>query len=389
MIRKRHVFYVPGFDPRSVGFYYKLFRSEAAKQAEVSGLALTVGRRQPTSPVSTAWSIGATDAGHKVEATYEFLKWDDLVRQTWPQSHWALWWSTLRFLWFYIFSGVVITVGRLSPIILVAGLYPVFYVLFTWLLMLGVIIGGILFAWASHVVIWIVATAVVGVVVATIVVYGRRLADKWNVFWLLRCNDFSAHYACGDLPNIENRLDAFADRIQSVLAEDAIDEVVLIGHSIGTQLVVPILHRLMVRGVKDARLKVMTLGNCVPLVSLLSVASGYRKLLAEVGKADIVWYDVSSPIDGACFVLTNPVTSAGIELAENKGPRVVSARFHTLFTAQTYQKLRKDWYRVHFQYLMASELVGDYDYFAIIGGAKSLSQRLSALESKQRKVDRV
>jgi hypothetical protein len=44
-----------------------------------------------------------------------------------------------------------------------------------------------------------------------------------------------------------------------------------------------------------------------------------------------------------------------------------------MFTKQTYQKIRWNKIRLHFQYLMASELPSPYDFFRITAGPSPLS----------------
>lgn len=41
-------------------------------------------------------------------------------------------------------------------------------------------------------------------------------------------------------------------------------------------------------------------------------------------------------------------------------------RFHKLFRPDTYRWLRRNKMRMHFQYLMAAQLRGGYDYFAML-----------------------
>ena len=62
-------------------------------------------------------------------------------------------------------------------------------------------------------------------------------------------------------------------------------------------------------------------------------------------------------------------------------PKLLSARFHTLFRPETYASLKRDFRRSHFQYLMAAELPGDYDYFLITAGDQTLDARYSHLDS--------
>jgi hypothetical protein len=62
-------------------------------------------------------------------------------------------------------------------------------------------------------------------------------------------------------------------------------------------------------------------------------------------------------------------------------PKRLSPRFAEQFTPETYRKLRRDKYRCHFQYLMAFEKPGGYDYFAISAGPMSLRARFASQAS--------
>ena len=86
-MRRRCVFYLSGFDPRGAAHYHALYRSEAAAQAQVSGLQVTVGRRQKTAEGNAFWEVSAKPPEGAVNTRYEFMRWDDIVRQHWPRSH--------------------------------------------------------------------------------------------------------------------------------------------------------------------------------------------------------------------------------------------------------------------------------------------------------------
>ena len=45
-IRRRHVIYVQGYDPRGLAQYYRLFRTELRKATALYGLQAKVGRPQ-------------------------------------------------------------------------------------------------------------------------------------------------------------------------------------------------------------------------------------------------------------------------------------------------------------------------------------------------------
>jgi len=46
-----------------------------------------------------------------------------------------------------------------------------------------------------------------------------------------------------------------------------------------------------------------------------------------------------------------------------------------MFSPDTYKAVKKDLFRVHFQYIMAAEQLTDYDYFAITAGPLKLTSR--------------
>src|SRR5437867_10470624 len=101
-VRKRCFFYLSGFDPKGAAHYHALYRDEAAKQAQVSGMSVEVGRRQKTAQGNAFWQVTAhnregpespeSPAG-TVETRYEFLRWDDIVREHWPRNQVRLRWD--------------------------------------------------------------------------------------------------------------------------------------------------------------------------------------------------------------------------------------------------------------------------------------------------------
>ena len=62
-------------------------------------------------------------------------------------------------------------------------------------------------------------------------------------------------------------------------------------------------------------------------------------------------------------------------------PKLISARFIKLFSAEGYRNIKRNFIRGHFQYLMAAELAGDYDYFAITAGPLRLADRYAGFDS--------
>lgn len=371
----RHVFYIPGFDPRGASHYHRIYRTEAAKQAQVNGMHMAIGGRYRYSPISQGWNI-QTEEHHQTCLThYECLSWDDIVRAHWSKSYIALLLATFHVIWVYILHGIVFKVARVSRPPLVTGLYPVLFVLLS--LLLASVTG--IFLWKTvGAVTGALAGSIAGITsIVTIMWIARKLGDKLNVFWLLRIYAFTSQWAQGNIPNMEERMDAFADRINTVLAENNHHEVLVIGHSVGAILAVPVVARALAKAPPNRTLTLLTLGECIPLLSFSPSAHKYREELASMAHTPrLFWADFTSPIDGACFPLVNPVSVSGIILKPNTGPLILSTRFHTLFEQKNYQTIRRNWYRIHFQYLMATDFSGLFDFFAITAGFENLAKRI-------------
>ncbi|NJS36222.1 MAG: hypothetical protein HC765_06975 [Brachymonas sp.] len=157
------------------------------------------------------------------------------------------------------------------------------------------------------------------------------------------------------------------------------------GYSTGSILGVDVLNELLRRSSVSPlplqKLAFLTLGNCIPALAALPQAQAYRAALRCVVSSEIKWVDYTAPIDWGSFPLTNPIDashSASELLALNARaakPVLKSPKFHTLFHSTHYQRIKADKYRVHQQYLMATELAGEYDYFAMTAGHESFLQR--------------
>ena len=62
-------------------------------------------------------------------------------------------------------------------------------------------------------------------------------------------------------------------------------------------------------------------------------------------------------------------------------PKLLSPRFAEMFDAADYRALRRDKFRMHFQYIKAADRPVAYDYFRITAGARTLADRHAHLES--------
>jgi hypothetical protein len=112
-------------------------------------------------------------------------------------------------------------------------------------------------------------------------------------------------------------------------------------------------------------------------------AAAFRSELAALRHArSLVWIDMTAPPDGCCFALMDPTEvcldgQAGPDL-HSGGPKRLSPRFAQSFSPGRYRAIKRDKYRCHFQYLMATELPAEFDYFSVTAGQTRLANRFAA-----------
>lgn len=387
-VRRRHVFYVSGFDPRGPGHYHRLYRTEAAKQSEVSGLALTVAeKRRQIDRVVHRWQVACTHHGEVTRTTYDFVRWDDVMREHWPAIGWQV---MLRALGQALFVGLPYGYFRalkaIFPPFLLAVLQPVFWYL--GLVAATLLAAGLAFAgasWAGAGPLAAGALAALPLLAAGLLVpplNRRREQAGSTFFWRTRIGLFVRDQARDRVPLAEARSDDLADRIIAAAADPELDEVLVVGHSIGSHLVVSALARALARvpelGRGRSALSLLTLGQTTQMLSLMQEARRFRAELVAVGTSDrLTWVDFGAPGDAACFPRSDPLTSVG--LARPPGtpmqPLALSPRFVRMFDETRYTEIKRDRMRMHFQYLMAADLPGPYDYFAITAGPLRLGER--------------
>ena len=383
VVRRRTVFYVSGFDPLGAARYHALYLAEAGKQSQRTGQQISVAERRTGQNGNPCWDISATEDGEAVQTRYEFLRWDDIVRAHWPR-HWPrLLADVVSTTWFYSRAGALRRMLELS--------WPPFVALFApFALLIALLIGLPLLALAVHAgtagVVGVPASGVLALIaVAGGLLLGLMLERRFSMLWLMRSYAFTARQAQGLVPAMEPMLKRHAATLVQRIAAAQDDEVVLVGHSSGVMVASAILAQALrqdpLLGQGGPVVSLLTLGQCFPMLGCLPQAQGLRDDLQLLANAQaITWIDFSAPPDGCCFALVDPVAACGVSVP-GRGrdrPKLLSPKFADMFAPGVYATLRKDKFRVHFQYLMASERSVDYDYFAITAGTVTLAARFAS-----------
>jgi len=370
---RRRVFYIPGYDPISPRRYRELYRTEGAGQAAISGYTLTLTPKSGGGRYG--WHVEAEIEGVKTKTDFEVLVWSDIVKSSMEMNIPMTYLLMVRTAWTYISSGAFwqLMKTRKGPVI--AALYPIFMlvlqlVLALLLAWLAAAFSALLHPWAS----WPVAL----VVIVSSLRYFRKIDSKLFVYYLMHDYSYSARSRGANPPELEKRISEFAGEISTALKDD-VDEVLVVGHSSGASLGVSILADVIREGGVPRvgpTLSFLTIGQVVPMVSFLPKAYRLRADLNYLSaREELTWVDVTAPGDGCAFALCDPVSVSGVAPDGKRWPLVLSAAFSQTLSPARWKELRWRFFRLHFQYLCAFDRPGDYDYFQITAGPKTLVSR--------------
>lgn len=389
-VRRRRVFYIPGFDPLQTRRYRQFYRQEGPQQAAISGYALEVGAK----PAGTAhgWSVAAQIDGEEVRAEVEVLAWADIISDSMRRTVAATYGQMIRTAWIYVATGALFRLGRLRKGPTLAALYPV--VMLT-LQAIWAGVTGLAAGWGMAALVPGVAGLALGLVVGLgagwLWLRAFQRWDRWFLaYYLMHDYAFSAGLRGAYPPVLEARMAEFRARIGAAL-EAEWDEVLVVGHSSGAILGVSILADLIREGgaERGAVLSFLTLGQVVPMVSFLPEARKLRGDLAYLSTRDeVTWVDVTAPGDGCAFALCDPVAVSGVAGAGKRWPLVLSCAFTQTFSPERWRRMRFRWFRLHFQYMCAFDRPGDYDYFRITAGPLTLGARYRGRAASKSRIER-
>jgi hypothetical protein len=387
-VARRRVFYIPGYDPFHPRRYRELYRKEGAQQAALSGYALEL---KPRRDGPYGWEVRAVIEGAEVATEVEVMVWSDLVRASMGQSIPATYGQLVRTAWAYVGSGALFRLMRLRKGPVLAALYPI-AVLLAQLAVAAIAAraaGAALALALPSPLPWL------GLVAAwPVLALFRRFDGRLYAYYLMHDYSYSARWNGANPPELEARMAGFGDRIAGALAAD-VDEVLVVGHSSGAHLAVSVLADLVRAGrvPKDGpALSFLSLGQVVPMVSFLPGAERLRADLHFLSQRDeIAWVDVTAPGDACAFALCDPVAVTGVAPADKRWPLVLSAAFTLTLRPETWKRLRRRYFRLHFQYLCAFDALagepGDYDYFRITAGPRTLAARFASRAPSKSRIE--
>jgi hypothetical protein len=211
-----------------------------------------------------------------------------------------------------------------------------------------------------------------------------KYTEKRTYVLYLMCDTiWTWEFSHRERPEWDERLDRFAQHLVDVARAGEADEIVLVGHSSGSFLGTEILARALKLdpqlGKHGSRVMLLTLGGNYPIVGFHKAASDFRAHLRELAmEPSIDWIDCQARKDVMNFFDLDPIASHGIDAGDaRRNPTIVPVRFREMILPENYNWFRWQFFRVHFQFVMANEVPHAYEFFMIVCGAVPLHERFA------------
>ena len=369
---KRHVFYLSGFDPRGAAFYHRLYQEESLKQAPLLHAEIKVGSRSRQEKYVNHWLVQSNfhhlESPQPVETNYFFLNWDDIVREHWEPNVYKLIYTSGMNYWRYYRCGAFAKIKQAYQRPFLSALYP-------WISLIVLACISLILGYVAAKLVGFFMPALLSFLVAVMVLTasfsaGIKLVHHWGVFWLLRIYNFVAEQGFNNSDQLRPRIDYFTDFIQKMTYAHPADEILLIGHSVGSILAIDLMANYAIKNPESAhQLKLVTLGQCIPLLGGMPQATSFHQHLAFIeNQQSILWVDYLARADSLGFLREDSLSNR-----TKPQPSIQIVRFFNMFSALKYKKIQRNKLKLHFQYMMATDTLGDYDYFSLTAGFKKLT----------------
>lgn len=383
-VQHRHIIYVQGYDPRGLAQYYRMFRTELRKFGRLYQLTAAISRPDSSADGETAsWTIETRGDDWQTRTDYDFLRWEDLIQR---DLEWPIWRTValaMAIYWRLVFSGTIARFWRAHWRFATFISYPHFLLFVEAIASLVIALA----LWAGLRALGLsglVPIAAAGVVfVAALVAILKYTENLTYLLYLLSDTIFTWQFSHRGRSEWDARIDRFARHLVHVASSTAAEEIVVVGHSSGSFLGAEIVARALELdpelGRHGPRVLLLTIGGNLPIVGFHAAASDFREHLRRLAiEPSIDWIDCQSRKDVMNFHPFDPIAGHGIDVgALRRNPTVVPVRFRDIIKPENYNRFRWQFFRVHFQFVMANERPHPYDFFMIVCGPVPLRERMA------------
>jgi hypothetical protein len=372
MVGRRHVYHLAGYDPIDAGAQYRRFarQRDLFQRTWHVDVALSEQERPNGRPFAR-WTVRARAGNWQVETVHELMLWDDIVRgDSMRPMPLRLFKAALAYLDF-------IVTGTMFRYIIANQRYAIFFFIpLVQIALLAAAAGLCAVLLTRFLGLTGVAATVIGVLAGLALFIGllRWPGRRWRVAHLLDDWIFARDYLYGRRSDIDARLDDFAAALVARAREGSVDEIVVVGHSLGAMLALDVVDRALSSdpdlGRRGMAICVLTIGATIPKFALHPWARRIHGILARVvAEPAVPWVEYQSRDDTISFYKFDPVSLRRLSGDRLDGKPVIRrVQLHQMLHPETLARHRNNILRLHYQSVMANEKRASYDYFLMVCG---------------------
>ncbi len=378
VVQQRDVVFICGYEIAPPEIHHKRFERELARMLE------TWNVKSKVSPVSMTpdkhfgeWSLETSGPNWKVNTNYKIFWWGDLIATDFEMPTWKRLKVGLAAFFDFTFSGALFAYFRMNWRYALFFLYP--YFLFTMAGVGAYLASRYAFGWFAPGSGWSLPVSIALGIAASI---GSLLLPPRPFYIAYLFNDwhFAHELVHGRRTVLDARLDKFARELIAVVKKSTGDEIVLVGHSLGAVQVIDVVARAKKIdpqfGKNNPPIRILTVGSSLLKIGLHPGADYLRRATKEVANdPNFYWVEFQALSDMVNFYKSNPVGDIGLPLTGS--PTVQIVRIKHMLKKDTYNGLKRDFFRVHRQFVMGNEQRYFYDYYMICCGPIALPDRVS------------
>jgi hypothetical protein len=383
-VQHRHIIYIQGYDPRGLAQYYRMFRTELRKFGRLYQLSATMSRPKVAADDEMAsWTIETKADDWQTRTSYDFLRFEDFIQRDLASPIWRTVFSAVWIYWRLVFAGTIARFAKANWRFATFITYPHFV-----LLLEALAAAGIAFVFqkgldALGIPTLLSIAAAIAIFVALVGIVLKYTENSTYVLYLLSDTIWTWQFSHRERPEWDQRIDRFARHLIEVACTSDAEEIVIVGHSsgsfLGTEMLARALNLDPALGRHGPRIVLLTIGGNFPIVGFHAAAQDFRDHLRQLAiEPSIDWIDCQARKDVMNFYQFDPIKSHGIDVGSaGRNPTIVPVRFRDIIRADHYESFRWQFFRVHFQFVMANELPHAYDFFMIACGPIPLSARMA------------
>ena len=371
---------IGGYEPNSAGAFFQRTNREYARFGETWHLNTNIGKFKLSNDRHIATvNMKTRDKGWQVDTEFNFLVWNELVLKDFAKALPVRLVHYLITFFDYVLSGTAFSFFRTNWRFALYFLFPA--------VMIGLFItAGLLTAKLA-----LMLSFNGGSIVATIAGFAifmsllKWVGGRWFVLHLMDLWSFSRYYLREMRPDADAGIKIYANAVVECANSEKFDEILLIGHSTGGALILDIAAT--ARAIqpdifnKKNRLTILTVGSTALKIGLHPAANKFRqKIQTLVDDQNINWVEYQSHTDIINFYKTDPVNE--MRLTNNRAdafPIVQTVRIREMLEPNVYKRVKKNFFRMHYQFIMGNTRPYHYDFFMICCAPLLVTTRVKKL----------